>query len=77
MQSAPLPANETARIADLRELKLLDIALIDDNRQWFKSKCGLTTEQTGRAASVWDEVRKWQGSDKPLDDFSLLEIEFR
>lgn len=31
----------------------------------------------GRAAGVWDEVRRWQGRDEPLDDFSLLEVEFR
>ena len=33
--------------------------------------------QRGRAAAVWDSVRKWQGRDEPLDDFSLLEVEFR
>mgnify|MGYP002624027005 CR=1 FL=1 len=75
MQPAPTPADEAARLADLRGLQLLDtppeerfdritrlaaqvlevpiayIALIDDDRQWFKSKCGLTTDETGREVS--------------------------
>lgn len=75
MQSPPLPANETARIAALRGLCILDtpaeerfdrltriarrafnvpmatITMVDTNRQWFKSKCGLDTCETPREIS--------------------------
>lgn len=75
MIAAPIPAEEAERLADLRELRLLDtapeerfdrivelaaqlfdvpiayIALIDSDRQWFKAKCGLTTDETGREVS--------------------------
>ena len=33
-------------------------------------------QERGRAAGIWEAVRTWQGRDEPLDDFSLLEIEF-
>ncbi len=75
MRAAPIPANEAARLADLRALAILDtpaeerfdaivrlaqqlfdvpiayIALIDAERQWFKAKCGIGVDQTGRAES--------------------------
>jgi sigma-B regulation protein RsbU (phosphoserine phosphatase) len=75
MIPAPIPANETQRLADLRALRILDtppeerfdrivrlaarifdvpisyIALIDSGRQWFKAKCGLQAESTGRDIS--------------------------
>ena len=33
--------------------------------------------ERGRAPAVWNSVRNWQGRGEPLDDFSLLEVEFR
>lgn len=75
MIAAPIPADEAERLADLRELRILDtapeerfdrivelatqlfdvpiayIALVDSDRQWFKAKCGLTTDETGREIS--------------------------
>ncbi|MEE2907757.1 MAG: GAF domain-containing SpoIIE family protein phosphatase [Planctomycetota bacterium] len=75
MQLAPIPKNESDRLASLRALQILDspaeqrfdritqlaqkmfkvpiayIAMIDSDRQWFKSKCGLTTDETGRDVS--------------------------
>jgi sigma-B regulation protein RsbU (phosphoserine phosphatase) len=75
MLAAPIPLNETERLADLHSLALLDtpaeerfdrivrlaaamfdvpiayIALVDSDRQWFKSKCGLTSDETGRDVS--------------------------
>ena len=72
MQSAPLPSNETTRLARLRGIGVLDslpqqafdditalaasicgapialISLIDEDRQWFKSRLGLDTPQTPR-----------------------------
>ncbi|OHB82472.1 MAG: hypothetical protein A2V98_20100 [Planctomycetes bacterium RBG_16_64_12] len=75
MITAPIPHDETERLADLRALKLLDtppeerfdrlvdlasgvfnvpmafVALVDSDRQWFKAKCGLTVNQTGREIS--------------------------
>ena len=65
MQTAPIPADDAARVADLRALAILDtpreerfdritdlaadvfgvkmcfITLVDSERQWFKSTCGL------------------------------------
>jgi signal transduction histidine kinase len=72
MKSAPLPANELERLADLNEYNIMDtiaekdydditriaadicdmpislISLIDKNRQWFKSKLGLEPQETHR-----------------------------
>jgi PAS domain S-box-containing protein len=75
MKSAPVPANEAARLAELRGYELLDtlpelsfdeltllasqicgvsvsvLALVDENRQWFKSKVGVDVEETPRDVS--------------------------
>jgi two-component system, sensor histidine kinase and response regulator len=72
MQPAPLPADERARLAELRDLDVLDtdpeqryddltllasqicqtpmafVSLVDEDRQWFKSRHGLDVEQTPR-----------------------------
>ncbi len=75
MISAPVPVDESDRLADVRALQLLDtapeerfdrivrlaarvydvpiayIALVDADRQWFKAKCGLKFDSTGRDVS--------------------------
>jgi adenylate cyclase len=75
MPTAPLPANETERLAVLYRLEILDtpteerfdritriaaqlfdvpisyVALLDENRQWFKSSCGLNVSETPRDVS--------------------------
>jgi len=75
MLAAPILADETERLADLRALRILDtppeerfdrivrlasrvfnvptayIALVDYDRQWFKAKCGLKADSTGRDIS--------------------------
>lgn len=75
MLAAPIPENETERLAALYELHILDtppidrfdritrvcsamfgvpitlVSLVDANRQWFKSKCGLDAQQTPRDVS--------------------------
>ncbi len=75
MIPAPIPADEAARLADLRALEILDTppeerfdrivrlaarvfdvpiaytALVDADRQWFKAKCGLHVDSTGRDIS--------------------------
>ncbi len=75
MRPAPIPANETERIADLHALKVLAtepeerydrltrlasgifdvpiayLALVDSERQWFKSRCGLSDDSTDRSVS--------------------------
>ena len=64
MIPAPLPTNETERLAALRRYEILDtpaedefddftrlaafISLIDAGRQWFKSKIGLDATETPR-----------------------------
>ncbi len=75
MQAAPLPPDETARLAALRSLALLDsppaeiydritrlaartlgvpialMCLVDQSRQWFKSRIGIDAVQTSREVS--------------------------
>lgn len=66
------------------------LALIDADRQWFKAKCGLTTDQTGREISFCGHTIL-QADDRPdaivgrvmahaagplADDFALLEVSF-
>ena len=75
MNTYPLPDNEKARLAVLKDYEIMDseaeakfdritelasiickvpislISLIDENRQWFKSKIGLHTKETPRALS--------------------------
>jgi sigma-B regulation protein RsbU (phosphoserine phosphatase) len=75
MIAAPIPQDETRRLAALHALDLLDtppeerfdritrllalvmrvpmafLTLVDADRQWFKSSCGLGTPQTPRAIS--------------------------
>ena len=41
----------TRLAANVLDVPIAYIALLDDDRQWFKSKCGLTTEETGRDIS--------------------------
>ena len=69
---APLPENETQRLAALKEYQVLDtlaeqsyddltmlaaqvcnvpvamVSLVDESRQWFKSKLGLNPQETPR-----------------------------
>lgn len=75
MRAPPIPNDEAARIAALRELLILDsdpeeqfdgmtaycasrfdveialVTLVDTNRQWFKSACGLDSRETSREVS--------------------------
>ncbi len=75
MQPAPLPPDESGRIATLHALRILDtepeerfdrltriartmfsvpiavVSLVDENRQWFKSKAGLQVQETPRDIS--------------------------
>src|SRR5947207_2721067 len=75
MIAAQPPANEAARLAALRQLKVLDtapedelddltrlvaficgtpmavISLVDEDRQWFKSRVGIEEQETPRAIS--------------------------
>lgn len=75
MISAPLPVDEGARLASLRQLKVLDtapepelddlvslvaficgtpmalVSLVDQDRQWFKSRLGVEEQETPRAIS--------------------------
>ena len=75
MKIAPLPPNETGRLAALRRYDVLDtqaepafddltrlasqicgtpislITLLDETRQWFKSRAGLDITETSREIS--------------------------
>ncbi len=75
MIAAPIPRDDSERLAELHALDLLDtppeerfdritrlltlvmrvpmafLSLVDADRQWFKSSCGLSTPQTPRAVS--------------------------
>lgn len=96
MLKAPIPTDESDRLASLRALHLLDtpneqrfdrltnlaisifgvpiayIALIDSDRQWFKSKCGLTMDESGRETSFCGHAIL---QDEPLVIFDTLENE--
>lgn len=80
MISAPLPLNETARLASLHKMQILAtpaeeafdriarvaqhifqvptalITLVDEHKQWFKSKIGLATQETPRNVSFCAHV---------------------
>jgi len=73
--SPAIPLDEADRLADLRDLRLLDtpveerfdrivrltsrffdapisyVALVDEDRQWFKSRIGMVPEETSRESS--------------------------
>ncbi len=75
MHTAPIPDNESDRLASLKKLNILDtppeerfdritklatkifkipistITLVDSNREWFKSVCGLDKKEGDRAIS--------------------------
>ena len=75
MKAPDLPANEAARLAELRDLDILDslpedayddmtklaakicgvpialVSLIDEDRQWFKARVGMESQETSRAVS--------------------------
>jgi len=75
MKLAPIPADESERIADLNTLNILDtpreprfdnvtelvadvfevpmvfLTLVDSDRQWYKSTCGIKVESTPRDVS--------------------------
>lgn len=75
MQTAPIPENESDRLASLKKLNILDtppeerfdritklatkvfnvpistITLVDSNREWYKSVCGLDEKESDRATS--------------------------
>ena len=81
MQPAPIPSNESDRIASLKKLRILDtppeerfdritklatkvfdvpistITLVDSNREWYKSVCGLDEDATARAFTFWGPPR--------------------
>ena len=44
--------DRVTRIASqLLEVPIALVSLVDENRQWFKSKCGLGADETGRDVS--------------------------
>jgi GAF domain-containing protein len=75
MKLAPIPTDESERIADLNALKILDtpreprfdkltelvadvfempmvfLTMVDSDRQWYKSTCGIDVESTPRDIS--------------------------
>lgn len=75
MQTAPIPDNESERLASLKKLQILEtppeerfdritklatkvfnvpistITLVDSNREWYKSVCGLEEKEGDRAVS--------------------------
>lgn len=72
--------NAIVRLAQqLFEVPIAYIALIDSDRQWFKAKCGLTVDETGREISfcghaileselllIPDARLDWRFADNPL-----------
>lgn len=45
--------NVTAMCAELLEVPIALVTLIDANRQWFKSRVGVGVEQTERSIAFW------------------------
>lgn len=97
MQSAPLPPNESARLAALRSCDVLDtapdalfddlaglasrlcgtpialVSLVDADRQWFKSRVGLSATETPRslafcAHAILEPDRTFVVPDARLDE---------
>ena len=62
----------TRLVAAVFSVPIAYIALIDSDRQWFKSKCGLTVDETGREISFCGHAIL---QDEPLIIYDTLEDE--